>query len=279
MEDVLKLHKLHSAGTSTVPTSKYFLEKPLGDNTHQFEQHHYWGVCTKYTGSSQSLEETLKCVPCSSFTTVKVSVQEGHFFISIPLKDQLKDILEDQDMHDLCFCADASTKHVIKDICDGTLYQTLKNNGKRDFLSLTFNCDGVLVFQSSKFSIWPILCCVDEIPPESRAKHVLLCALWFGANKPEMFCFFKPFVEEYASLSQAGSEWQHPRNQSLRHIKVHMFCCVCDVVSRSLLHNFKQFNGECGVCLPLGMQTRKGKGKKGVYTCPDENQVTEILKP
>lgn len=179
----------------------------------------------------------------------------------MPLKDQLEDILQNQDMHDLCFCADASTKHVIK--------ETLKTNSIRDFLSLTFNCDGVPVFQSSKFSIWPILCCVNEIPPESRAKHVLLCALWFGANKPDMFCFFKPqywHTIEYASLSQSGSEWQHHSDQLLRHIKVKMLCCVCDVIARPLLHNFKQFNGECGVCLHPGMQTRKGKGKKGVYT-------------
>lgn len=114
---------------------------------------------------------------CSSTTTVKASLQEGHFFISIPLKDQLIDILENQAMHGLCFRAEASSDHVIKDICDGILYQTLKSNSKDDFLSLTFNCDGVPVFQSSKFSIWPILCCVNEIPLESRDKHILLCAL------------------------------------------------------------------------------------------------------
>ncbi|XP_053279195.1 uncharacterized protein LOC128440496 [Pleuronectes platessa] len=280
MEDLLKLLKLHSARTSAVPTSKYFLEKPLAGITHQFERHHYCRVCTKYIGSSQSLEETLKCVSCSSFMTVKDSLQERHFFIHIPLKDQLKDILENQGMHDLCFCADAGTKHVINDICDGTLYQTLKNNSKEDFLSLTFNCDGVPVFQSSKFSIWPILCCVNEIPPESRDKHILLCGLWFGSKKPDMSCFFKPFVEECANLSQAGFEWQHPSDQSLRHIKVHTLCCVCDAVARPLLQNFKQFNGEygCGVCLHPGMQTRKGKGSTRVYACPDEKPIDRNYK-
>lgn len=129
MEDLLKLLKLHSAGTSAVPTSKYFLEKPLADITDQFERHHYCRVCTKYIGPSQSLEETLKCVSCSSFTTVKASLEEGHFFIIF----QLKDILANQGMHDLCFRADASSRHEIKDIlCDGTLYQTLKSNRKED---------------------------------------------------------------------------------------------------------------------------------------------------
>ncbi|XP_041840374.1 uncharacterized protein LOC121641997 [Melanotaenia boesemani] len=167
LEDLLKLLKLHSGGTTAVPTSKYFLEKPLADITEQFGRHHYCRVCTKYIGSSQSLEETLKCVSCSLFTTAKASLEEGSFFISIPLKDQLKDILENHGMHDLCFCADASGRHVINDMCDGSLYQTIKANSEEDFLSLTFNCDGVPVFQSSRFSIWPILCCVNEIPPEN----------------------------------------------------------------------------------------------------------------
>lgn len=148
----------------------------------------------------------------------------------------------------------------------------MKSNSEEDFLSLTFNCDGVPVFQSSKFSIWPILCCVNEIPPESRDKHVLLCALWFGAKKPDMTCYFQPFVEECANLSQAGFEWQHPSDQSWRHVKVHPLCCVCDAVARPILQNLKQFNCEygCGVCLHPGVQMRKGKGKSRVYTCADK---------
>lgn len=272
MEDLLKLLKLHSAGTSAVPTSKYLLEKPLACLADQFERHHYCRVSTKYIGPSQSQEKILKCVSCSSSITIVSSLQEGHFFITIPLKDQLKDILENQGMHDLCFRAEESDGDLIKDIGDGTLYQTLKSKSEENFLSLTFNCDGVPVFQFSKFSIWPILCCVNEIPPESRDKHVLLCALWFGNKKPDMLCFFKPFVEECVSLSEDGFEWQHPSDHLLRRIKVHALCCVCDAVARPLLQNFKQFNGEygCGICLHPGVQTRKGKGNTRVYTCPDE---------
>ncbi|XP_030264254.1 uncharacterized protein LOC115575952 isoform X8 [Sparus aurata] len=272
MEDLLKLLKLHSAGTSAIPASKYFLGKPLAGIVDQFEHHHYCSVCTKYLGTSQSQEETLTCVSCSSSITVKASLHEGHFFISIPLKGQLKDILENQGMHDLCFPADDSSREVINDICDGTLYQALQSNSEVDFLSLTFNCDGVPVFQSSKFSIWPILCCVNEIPPQCRDKHVLLCALWFGSKKPDMTCFFKPFVEECANLSKTGFKWHHPIDQSWRNVKVHPLCCVCDAVARPLLQNFKQFNDEygCGVCLHPGVQMRKGQGNSRVYTCSAE---------
>lgn len=99
--------ELHSAGTSAVPTSKYFLEKPFAVIADQFERHHYCRVCNMYIGSSQSQEQTLKCVSCYSSTTVKDSLQEG-FFITSQLKDQLKDILENQGMHDVCFHGDDS---------------------------------------------------------------------------------------------------------------------------------------------------------------------------
>jgi hypothetical protein len=62
------------------------------------------------------------------------------------LKDQLKDLLENQSMHDLCFRSGDSSRHVIRDTGDGTLYQTLKAYSDEDLLPLTFNCDGVQVF-------------------------------------------------------------------------------------------------------------------------------------
>ena len=115
MEDLLKLLQLHSAGTSAVPASKYFLEKPLAQLADEFERHHYCRVCSMYLGSSQSQEQTLRCVSCSSSTTVKTSIDEGHFFLTIPLKDQLKDILENQGMHDLCFRTDDGSRRGVSD--------------------------------------------------------------------------------------------------------------------------------------------------------------------
>ncbi|XP_035798111.1 uncharacterized protein LOC118469402 [Amphiprion ocellaris] len=50
IEDLLKLLRLHSAGSTAVPTSKYFLEKPLAGIADQFERYHYCTVCTNYIG-------------------------------------------------------------------------------------------------------------------------------------------------------------------------------------------------------------------------------------
>lgn len=272
MADLLKLLKLVSAGKSAIPLSKYFLDKPLSGIIDQFECHHYCSVCTNYLGMPQAQDETLTCVKCYSSITVKQSLHDLNYFLSIPLTYQIQDILENQGMHDICFQANNSNRIGIKDMYDGTLYQILRSESEEDFLTLTFNSDGVPVFRSSKFNVWPILCCVNEIPPESRDKHVLLCALWFGSKKPEMSCFFQPFVKECTNLSRDGFQWKHPNDQSLRRVRVHPLCCVCDAVARPLIQNLKQFNGKygCGACLHPGVQMRRGQGNSRVYTCLQE---------
>lgn len=106
------------------------------------------------------------------------------------------------------------------------------------------------MFESSKFSIWLLLCSVNELPPEERdknvLKNVLLCALWFGSSKPLMTSFLKPFVEECKSLGQTGLQWQDPENHSVKTTKVNALCAIRDAVARPLLQNFKQFIGEYG---------------------------------
>lgn len=114
IEDLLRLLHLHSPESSAVPRSQYFLEEILFGIADQFKPHLYCEVCTKYIGSLTSQDGTVKCLSCSSSTTVKTSLQEGHFFFSFSLKNQLKDILEDQGGHDLCFPAGDSRKRCDK---------------------------------------------------------------------------------------------------------------------------------------------------------------------
>ena len=68
----------------------------------------------------------------------------------------------------------------IEDIFDGQLYK--KHFGEDGFfrgsstqdkktqihLSLQINTDGVAIFRSSKFSIWPVYFIVNELPPNCR---------------------------------------------------------------------------------------------------------------
>ena len=63
---------------------------------------------------------------------------------------------------------------VLKDICDGNLYQQLLKShacsAHDDCILLTFmfNTDGVPIFKSSNFSVWPLLLSINELPFHAR---------------------------------------------------------------------------------------------------------------
>ena len=95
---------------------------------------------------------------------------------------------------------------VISDATSSLLYRELvkQHNFSSNDLSLTWNTHGIPVFESSRFSIWPIQSSINELPPHLRGKHVLLNGLWFGDKKPAMNTFLKPFVEESVNLENEG---------------------------------------------------------------------------
>ena len=60
---------------------------------------------------------------------------------------------------------------VIADICDGRLYKALVlPQSSVDTLSITLvlNTDGVAVFKSTNYSVWPILLMINELPFTER---------------------------------------------------------------------------------------------------------------
>ncbi|XP_074647456.1 uncharacterized protein LOC141903260 [Tubulanus polymorphus] len=140
------------------------------------------------------------------------------------------------------------------DLIDGDLRKTIPVLHQLDSISLLWNADGVPIFKSSKFSIWPIQCTINELPPKIRKKHVLLCGLWFGTEKPVMNGnFLKRFVDESISLETEGLDWvdQSGRNHNTKIVNL---LCSCDSPARAMLQNFKQYNGfyGCPYCLHEG---------------------------
>ena len=71
-------------------------------------------------------------------------------------------------------------KHNIEDIFDGALYKNhFDSKGyfygtstaarrKEIHLSLMVNTDGVSIFRSSNFGLWPLYFVINELPPEKR---------------------------------------------------------------------------------------------------------------
>ncbi len=87
----------------------------------------------------------------------------------------------------------ATHKMLKTSIFDGAMYKSISapNDPKLANISVSWNVDGVPIFKSSPFHIWPLQVTINELPPNLRAKRVILGGLWFGPRKPEVNSFLQ----------------------------------------------------------------------------------------
>ena len=150
------------------------------------------------------------------------------------------------------------------DITDGNCYRQLPL--EINDITCSINTDGVNVFKSSTFSIWPIFLSINELSYKTRRKHTLLVALWFGKNKPSFRTFLKPFVNQCVHLSENGFNW-HLNGLEMKS-RVFFVILSADSVARAPLQGLKQFNGQygCPFCYNPGKCFRSaGKFRKWIY--------------
>ncbi|XP_071639002.1 uncharacterized protein [Temnothorax longispinosus] len=165
-------------------------------------------------------------------------------------------------------------KENIDEFIDGVMYKKFMNalsaNDKINFVTATFNSDGSPVFESSKFSIWPIQLIINEMPFEIRMSNPIVCGVWFGKDKPDMNIFLEPFVAYMNELSNEGV-WCTIKNKD-HCIKVYTVCCCVDSVARAPMQGLVQYNGYygCNWCLHPGFYVALQRGGSIKYVLLDE---------
>uniref|UniRef100_A0A3B5BEV4 Uncharacterized LOC103368185 n=1 Tax=Stegastes partitus TaxID=144197 RepID=A0A3B5BEV4_9TELE len=254
IKDLLDLLNFMVPGCA--PKSWQFFKKHLTGTNDKTELHFYCPRCTSYLG----VEPGDECGVCQKSLNRKSLLDKAYYFLVMPLEIQLRSILSN--VHTKLgkhFTRETS----ISDVNTGTGY---KHDRQDASITLSFNCEGSPVFSSSKFSVWPILCTINELPYAERCKNVLLHTLWFGRGKPQVQSFFTPFIYEVQKLSEAGFCWRDETGFE-RHTRVTARVCVCDAVTRAMLQNFKPFNRVfgCGFCYHKGEMVQKGSTYTRVY--------------
>ncbi|KAI8511934.1 hypothetical protein Bbelb_110340 [Branchiostoma belcheri] len=91
-----------------------------------------------------------------------------------------------------------------EDITDGLQYKKIEALKNPNNMSLLMNTDGVRVFKSSNYGIWPVYFTVNELPYNQRTKreNCIFAGVWFGVLKPPMIAFLEPFAEALANLQR-----------------------------------------------------------------------------
>ena len=134
----------------------------------------------------------------------------------------------------------------IRDIHDGEVFKHLMINDDQlsapHHTELIIGTDGVLIFKSSKGSLWPVYLMTTSIPPHLRSKldNLIVAALWFGPIKPHMDILLKPVLEQISNLNC------NPHSAIV--ISAKLVQAVFDLPAKAAATNTKQFNGEYG-CL------------------------------
>jgi hypothetical protein len=219
------------------------------------------------------------CSNCGEEFIPDDCLKSGNFFVYIPLKQQLVDILKNPKLHDYMTNRDLTAQTIyVSDITSSLLYQQLveKHHLSENDITLTWNTDGVPVFKSSSYSIWPIQCMVNELPPHLRSKNILMTGLWFGQTKPHMNTFLKPFVDECRHLENTGFVHKFERIQR----KVFPLICSADSPARAIVKNCKQYNGKhgCDWCEHPGECVTRERGPPTRYYPVRDEPVLRTAK-
>ncbi|KAL5013170.1 hypothetical protein ScPMuIL_007440 [Solemya velum] len=152
----------------------------------------------------------------------------------------------------------ASAKVNIEDVYDGILYKehfyidgyfrrhNADKNSPELHLSLQINNDGVAIFRSSKFGVWPVYAVINKLLPEARftRENRIFLGLWYGYQKPHMKLFLGSVLHE---IDQLYKGIIIPlKAESMLKVRTIIPSSVADAPARCLMMELAQFNGKFG---------------------------------
>lgn len=95
------------------------------------------------------------------------------------------------------------------DVNSGKLYRQLVEEGviNSRTITLQINADGASCFKKSKFSFWPLVALINDVPYKLRRSYIIFLALWFGNKKPPAGVFLNSVIEDLNRLEGDGFEF------------------------------------------------------------------------
>ena len=191
--DLLHLLQLYLPDPGILPSSLYLFEKQFRSLKYPVKFHYMCSYC------SQCLPND-KVVHCPNQLCRKAlkTVGEISSFIELPIDQQLINLLQRKSLHaiiminlliisgeflclgpecwyEICKSFEDRTsfgdRSHRRDVYGGVVYRQLIESGflsSSSNISLLCNTDGIPVFRSSSFSIWPLLLLVNELPFSMR---------------------------------------------------------------------------------------------------------------
>lgn len=265
LADLLTLISLHCAVPNICINSVHLFWKYFRHLKSPVIFHKYCSFCF-----SPIETESARCNICHKDAGAK----NTSFFIECPLVSQVVTLFKRDGIYSDLQHRFQRMKHKsvnIEDIYDGELYR--KHMGEKGFLrnknnfSLMWYTDGVPLFKSSKYSLWPLYFVINELPftKRMRKENMLFGGIWYGESKPLFHVFLKPSIRALQKLYD-GVEVSTPDGTKLETHAI-LLSGTCDLPAKCLVLNMNQFNGKhgCSKCLQTGLSVATGRGQTWTY--------------
>ncbi|XP_044005551.1 uncharacterized protein LOC122850475 [Aphidius gifuensis] len=245
LKDLLHLIQLHCIKPNSCITTLYNFKKFMSNIDKSFiKKHYYCANC--YTGLAEKKQLCSRC---------EINTKHNNF-LEIPIIPQLEKLLNRDDIvhkiHSRLMRQNISPSNY-EDIYDGSSWKKLNLElgyfNKPFDLSLTWNTDGISLFKSSKFSIWPLFLQINELPFIDRCKqeNIILGGIWYGPKKPHGNLYLSVFRETFLKLYRGIPMKIIGNNITVRVI---LLLGTADIPAKAAMLNLKQHLATfgCMVC-------------------------------
>lgn len=245
-----------------IPTTKYKLNQTT-PTTFSLQYHVRCKNCDNHsmrTSWNQGIQQ--KCDFCSA-----ILQSDSHFFIYIPLEQQLKHVLCNN-FEEIC-SYEMSVGHdenVISDVHDCIQYKKVSQKYyDSKIISLVACTDSVKLYNSSRKSLWAIHLYLNCLKPVHRylPDNIVVVAFHVGEHKPNMQDFFFPLMTELERISDNGGIIIEKNSTSLSFMPKITHCC-CDLPAKADVQGTVGHAGHyaCGFCMHPGLIVKKSEKSK-----------------
>lgn len=264
--NLLSLISLHCLQPNLLKSSVYLFRKHFDNLRYPIIKHYFCSACFSRLESNDSICET-----CHARKGIS-------YFIEIPIVKQLQTLFQRRGFYESLqyrFNRKKIKTSNFEDIYDGKVYKALfENDGflsNPNNISFTWNTDGVSIFKSSGYAIWPFYLSINELPYDERTKsdNVLLAGLWFGQVKPEPNLFMRPFHSALKEIYE-GINVDIPSNNAPIKLRGMVMCGTCNLPAKALFLNMTQFNGKYG-CPKCKL---RGQSEQSRWTYPFQRKLS-----
>lgn len=151
----------------------------------------------------------------------------------------------------------------ISDFWQGSHFESIKSLfSESHTLALTLSTDGVQNVRQKSSSVWPILLTILNLPPELRARNMMIVGLIPGPREPAVFSsFFDHLLADLNLLSTTGVRAYDGDRNVYFQLRAHLTVVTGDMPAVAKLMTMKGPNGvsPCRFCRIRGRYSQQSR--------------------